>query len=145
MTFCHQKYKHCFVACCASALNQSSISEQEAIVARFPVELQKGTVDEGVPKTSREVFSVVIGLNLSANPGIIVSTEATFRSITEFLKAHRQHGERMMILTKHPTNHCIRVKEINDDRISVMDPEANDFTQMTWQEFEAKQPAILLL
>lgn len=145
MTFCHQKFKHCFVACCASALGQSTTADQEVIVARFPVELQKGAADEGVPKTSNEVFSVLLGLGLSANPGLVISTGTSFSGVTQFLKAHRPHAERMMILTKHPTNHCMRIQDIADDKISVMNPEEHDLSSMTWPDFEATQPTILLL
>jgi hypothetical protein len=145
MIFCHQKFKHCFVASCASVLGQSTIADQEAIVARFPVELQKGTADEGVPKTSKEVFAVLLGLGLSANPSLVISTGTSFGGITQFLKDNRPHAERMMIFTRHPTNHCIRIKEIADGEIVVMNPEKHDFSPMTWQEFEDSQPTILLL
>lgn len=145
MIHVRQKFKHCFVACCASALEQNIIADQEAIVARFPTELQNGTPDEGVPNTSKEVFVVVIGLGLSLNPNILFSTGSSYSGVTDFLRANRQHAERMMIFTKHPTNHCLRIREIRDDGLTIMNPELHDFSPMTWQEFEATLPAILLL
>jgi hypothetical protein len=145
MTFCHQKFKHCFVACCASLLGQSSIADQEAIIAKLPVELQKGKADEGVPNTSREVFSVVCGLGLTTNRYLLVSTGASYGGITQFLKDNKTQAQKMMVFTKHPTNHCMRIKEIFDDKIVVMNPEEFDYTLMTWPVFEATQPTILLL
>ena len=145
MTFCHQKFKHCFVACCASMLGQSSIIDQEFIVTRFATELQKGMPDEGVPNTSKEVFAVVVGLGLSLSPSVLISTGDSYSEVTQFLKNNRRHAQRMMIFTKHPTNHCLRIKTISDEGMTIMNPELYDFTSMTWAEFEAKLPAILLL
>lgn len=145
MIHVRQKHKHCFVACCASVLGQSSIADQEAIVSRFPTELQKGTANEGVPNTSKEVFAVIVGLGISLNPSLLVSTGSSYSGIADFLRANRQHAERMMIFTKHPTNHCLRIREIRDDGLTIMNPELHDFSPMSWQEFEATLPAILLL
>ncbi len=39
----------------------------------------------------------------------------------------------------------MRIKEIFDDKIVVMNPEEFDYTLMTWPVFEATQPTILLL
>jgi hypothetical protein len=114
-------------------------------VAQFSTELQQGTSDEGVANTSKEVFVVVLGLGLSANPGLLAATGSSYAAITQFLKANRPHAERMMFFTKHPTNHAMRIKEIADDGVTVMDPEQYDFTTMTWPEFEARQPTLLLL
>ena len=46
MTFCHQRTKHyCFVACCASLLDESTDAFQESIVNRFPDDLRKSFDD----------------------------------------------------------------------------------------------------
>jgi hypothetical protein len=65
MKFCRQKFKHCFVACCASILGKDTNADQEAIVAQFPKELQQGKEDEGVAKSLEDVYAVVQGLGIS--------------------------------------------------------------------------------
>jgi len=39
----------------------------------------------------------------------------------------------------------MRIQDVADDKISVMNPEEYDFSSMTWPDFEATQPTILLL
>jgi hypothetical protein len=145
MIFTHQKFKHCFVACCASFLGKNSVADQESIVAQFPVALQRGTEDEGVAKTSREVYCVIMGLGLSVNPGLVFATTNSYAGITQFLKSQKTQAQKMMFFTKHPTNHSIRIKDVTEEGIIVMDPAQFDFTSMTWAEFEATKPTILCL
>jgi hypothetical protein len=66
MTFCHQKTRHyCFVACCASLLNESTDAFQESIVDRFRADLGKGTATEGVPTSEKAPGNVLVGLALT--------------------------------------------------------------------------------
>jgi hypothetical protein len=145
MIFAHQKPKHCFVACCASLLGKSDVASQEAIVNQFPADLQKGTSDEGVPQTSTEANNVLMGLGLSKQPHWVESMTPSFTPLSDLLRGNKQLKERALIATKHPTNHCIGIKEIHDDKLTVMDPEKSDFDDITYQEFESRRPVLIIL
>lgn len=143
MTFCPQKFKHCFVACCASLLDQASIKSQEDIVRRFPAELQQGTSDEGVPTTLMAIERVLTGLELSNEPLLAKSERDDFSDMPELIRANV--SERMMIWTQNPTKHCLLIKEVLNDGLIVMDPSLADFSAVSWSELMAKEPMLVVL
>jgi hypothetical protein len=145
MEFCHQKHKHCFVACCAALLGKSDIVFQESIVDRFQDELQKGTDDEGVPKSPAAVINVLNGLRLSKDPSIVQSTSADFTDMPLFIHDNASDISRMIIGTQFPTKHCMLIKELVVGGMTVMDPSHFDFSFLNWQEFTAMKPEIILL
>jgi hypothetical protein len=143
--FCKQKYKHCFVACCAALLDQTTENDQIAIVAKFPLDLQQGLADEGVVKTTIEAANVVKGLGLANNPGHLSTSSGAYDAVADSLWANPQLAGKCFIFTTHPSNHCIAVKDINVGDLVVMDPSTNDFTTMSRAEFVASKPSLYIL
>jgi len=147
MVFCKQKYKHCFVACCASLIGKSDIASQEEIVKTFPHELQKGKgiEIEGMALGREEAKTVLKGLKISKNPEFY---EMELVMLSGNLKRNKiALKEKVIIFRREPTKHCIVIKEIFDDKMKVMDPhqQYNDFRTMEYSELEDSDPIILLL
>jgi hypothetical protein len=126
-------------------LGQNSILFQEHIVDRFPNELQKGSEDEGVPKSLAASENVLIGLGLSKSPELASSREADYSDMPIFVQSRVGEISRMIIGTQKPTKHCILVRNIVDGGIIVMDPSEDDFSFLSWNEFMAKEPDVMLL
>lgn len=147
MIFCSQKPNHCFVACCASLLGKADIAAQESIVAQFPKELRKGTAGEGVPEKDTDTKTVVEGLGLSKDAKHVGTSAGNYFELSELLKKNKGFGEKILIFTTSPTNHCIAIKEIHDDKLIVMDPEnkKKNFSELTFAEFEAYKPTLFIL
>lgn len=142
VVFVRQKFKHCFVACCASMLGRSDIECQLEIVRQFPLELQLGDEDEGVPKDLSDAIHIIKKLGISSNPACYENPSPPFE---DQLKANTQLEEKVFILTRYPSNHCIGIKKIFPDCLLVMDPEYFHYRTMTWKEFNESDPRLLVL
>jgi hypothetical protein len=133
MIHVRQKFKHCFVACVVSSLEDKRLRDtQTAIVSQFPTELQKTLPDEGVPKTKQDFDAVVIGLGLAAHVHWIDDTS----QIQPFLTENGNVPNDMFLMTRDSpvsTNHCVRIKKILGHGVEVMNPEA-DFEIWDWKK-----------
>jgi hypothetical protein len=134
---------HCFVACVASALLDEGYAKlQDLIVDRFQVELRRDSPDKsGVPKEFTDVEAVLKGLNLA------VSVTRDLRPAHEaksFLMDNRHMASRILIGTT-PGTHCVRLCEIRDDGVTIMEPNDGNFHPWTWAEFENEYRALVLL
>jgi hypothetical protein len=135
---------HCFVACVASALLDEGYDKlQDLIVDKFQTELRKDSPDKsGAPKEFTDVEAVLKGLNLA------VSVTRDLRPAQEakhFLMDNRHMASRIFIETTPQGTHCVRLCEVRDDGVTVMEPNDGDFHPWTWAEFEKEHHALVLL
>jgi hypothetical protein len=134
---------YCFVACVASALLEDNgyAKLQDLIVDRFPAELRKGTPQAGVPTNWDDLEAVIRGLNLAAS----AERKDVSADDAKDILLKNKHMARWIFIETDPTGtHCVRVREISDDGISVMDP-ADSEPQWDWAEFKAKYRSLVLI
>jgi hypothetical protein len=132
MIHVRQKFKHCFVACVVSSLEDKRLRDsQTAIVSQFPAELQKALPDEGVPKTTNEFEAVISGLGLAEKVWFIDTDK-----VREFLAQNPNIPNDIYLLTRNSpvsTNHCVRVKKVLSHGLEVMNPET-EFEIWDWEK-----------
>lgn len=97
VTHVRQKFKHCFEACLVSTLEDKRLRERQAeIVTQFPIQLLKGSADEGVPQTIGDINEVIVGFGLAAfvhwifSDDVIVASPLSSRASTGRVQETRQ-------------------------------------------------------
>jgi hypothetical protein len=138
MTFVRQKFKHCFVACIVSSLEDKKLQDdQTKIVDKFQNELQKGLPDEGVPRTTQEFDAVVTGLKLAH----FVSWIHDGNQVKDVLLKNMNAPNDMYLMSRDSTvttNHCVRIKKVTGDGVEVMNPEVG-FETWNWEKINLGQ------
>ena len=120
----HQKHNHCFVACVASMLcdNADTLTQQlqKLIVSEFPLELQKGTKDEGVAVNESAMRNVLVGLGLAQtlhSPGCDDP-----RYLFNLLVNGGFDFTKVLLCSNIEPKHCWRVVGAYENTLSVMNP-----------------------
>jgi hypothetical protein len=107
----------------------------------FPAELRKGTPQAGVPTNWDDLEAVIRGLNLAAS----AERKDVSADDAKGILLKNKHMARWIFIETDPIGtHCVRVREISDDGISVMDP-ADPESQWDWAEFKAKHRSLVLI
>jgi hypothetical protein len=135
---------YCFVACVASALLDEGYAKlQDLIVARFPDQLQKPPPAKiGIPPEWLHAETVFkeLGLAVKAN-----FHQWPVQEAIDFLKNERRMARWIFINTKdHEQFHLVRVSEVRDHEVIVMDPSDGSFPHWSWSQFEAMYYALVV-
>ena len=135
---------HCFVACVASALlDGGTNTSQESIVEKFPVELQKDSSDKsGVPKNWSAVETVITGLGLAKS---VERKQVLAADAKVFLTGNKNMAEQTFLETTKQGTHCVRLCEIRDDGVSIMEPMDGKIWPWDWATFEREYHALVIL
>ena len=142
MIFVRQKTKHCAIACLVSALEEKRLDDlQSAIVAQFPKQCSAGTENEGMVYDTNDFMHLVLSLGLAQSVHFEFSPEKVRPLL---LKNAKADPRRMFLMAEFPTNHTVRVKEIRDDGIEVMDPGVG-FTFWPWSKVDDSKPCLAIL
>jgi hypothetical protein len=145
---------HCLVACIASALLDEGYDKlQELIVDGFPSGLGKDSPDKsGVPKQFTDVEAVLKGSvrwprrHGSLNLAVSVKRELmAAHDAKNFLMSSRDMARWILIETIRQAMHCVRLCEIRDDGVTIMEPMDGNFYPWTWPQFENEYRALVLL
>ena len=135
---------YCFVACVASALLDEGYNKlQDLIVDRFPSELGKDSEKPGVPKQWTDVQAVIKGLNLAVS--VTRDHQNAPAEARNFLVMNKHRARWIFIETTPQGTHCLRLCEIRDDGVTVMDPVDGNFSQWTWAKFDGEYHALVVL
>jgi hypothetical protein len=110
-------------------------------VNRFPVDLGKGTKEEGVPTSEKAPGNVLVGLGLTKKAKLPIKVPDPQASL---LNEPYEISHMIVGLTK-PSLHCILIAAVFTGGLHVMDPEYHDFRPMTWAEFLVREPCFFLL
>jgi hypothetical protein len=141
---------YCFVACVASALldegNEKLLEDigykreehdenynrlQDLIVSKFPQELQRDGSNPGIPKKHDDVKKVLVGLKLATS---VEWKQISANEAKKYL-LNNKHKTKSIFIAPNPT-HCVRLSEISDDGVTIMDPTEKDFKKKSWNDFE---------
>jgi hypothetical protein len=145
---------HCFVACVVSALLDEGYDRlQDLIVDGLPSGSGKGSPDRsGVPKELTDVEAVLRGSvrwprrHDSLNLPVSVKRELmAVHDAKKFLMSSRDMARWILIETTLRGTHCVRLCEIRDDGVTIMEPNDGNFHPWTWAEFENEYRALVLL
>ena len=145
---------HCFVACIASALLDEGYDKlQELIVDGFPSGLGKDSPDKsGVPKEFTDVEAVLKGSvrwprrHGSLNLAVSVKRELmAAHDAQNFLMSSRDMARWIFIETTPPGTHCVRLCEVRDDGVTIMEPTDGNFHDWTWAQFNNEYYALVRL
>jgi hypothetical protein len=144
MTPIHQKTPdYCFVACVASALLDEGYDKlQDLIVERFPNELKQPSPQKvGVPATWSNSERVIkqLGLAVTANFHKWPVEEAI-----NFLKANKHMAKWIFINTNAKGYHLVRLSEVRDAGITVMDPTDGTIKDWTWPQLRKEYYALVV-
>ncbi len=127
---------HCFVACVASALLDEGYDKlQDLIVDRLPSGLGKESPDRsGVLKAFADVGAVLKGSvrwpqrHGSSNFAVSVKRELMpAHDAKKFLMSSRDMARWILIETIRQAKHCVRLCEIRDDGVTIMEPMDGNF------------------
>ena len=145
---------HCFVACVVSALLDEGYDRlQDLIVDGLPSGPGKGSPDRsGAPKDLTDVEAVLKGSvrwprrHDSLNLPVSVKRELmAAHDAKKFLMSSRDIARWILIETTLQGTHCVRLCEICDDGVTIMEPMDGNFYPWTWPQFENKYRALVLL
>jgi hypothetical protein len=135
---------YCFVACLASALLDEGYDKlQELIVDRFPGELKAPPPAKiGVPPNWADNPKIIKGLRLSDT---VKFDQPAAKDAIDFLKKNKHLAQRIFINTNGHGGgfHCVRLWEVRDDSVTVMNPTNGKFEVWNWPQFEAKYYALV--
>jgi len=145
---------HCFVACVASALLDEGYDKlQDLIVDGLPSGLGKDTPDKsGVLKAFADVEAVLKGsVRWPRREGLLNLAVSVKRELMpahdakKFLMSSRDMARWIFIETTPQGSHCVRLCEIRDDGITIMEPMDGNFYPWTWPQFEKEYRALVFL
>lgn len=135
---------YCFVACVASALLDEGYDKlQDLIVDRFPNELRKNSPDKsGIPERWEDLQKVFERLTLAAS---VRRESKPTHEARSFLTSNKHMARWIFIETTSQGTHCVRLFEVRDNGVTVMEPSDGIFKQWTWEEFEKEYHALVTL
>jgi hypothetical protein len=146
MTFVRQKFKHCAVACIVSALEDKRLKDaQTNIVKKYPVELQAGQPNEGVPETTVDFEKIILSEGLGSAVHWFFDWKTEVYPL--LLKNHTpiKAGIFAFLMTTHPTNHCVRILGVYPKKgLKVMNPEKG-IEMWGWKKTETSKPSFCLV
>jgi hypothetical protein len=140
----HQKTPdYCFVACVASArLDEGYDKLQDLIVDRFPNELKQRPPGKiGVPATWSDSERVIKELGLAVTVNF---HQWPVQQAIDFLRKEKHMARWIFINTKAQGFHLVRLSEVRDDGITVMDPSDGCLKTWSWSEFQTEYYALVV-
>jgi hypothetical protein len=148
---------YCFVACLASALLDESYDKlQDLIVERFPRELKHSATffDKlfawlqppraqkiGVPATWPDSQRVVKKLGLAVSVSFY---RPPVQEAIDFLRREKHMAQWIFINTNAQGFHLVRLTQVTDDGITVMDPSDGCFKTWDWAAFQTEYYALVV-
>ena len=140
---------YCFVACVASALLDNGYDKlQDLIVQRFATELLPPRAQKiGVPPDWAANEKIFKELGLATKPSF---QRIPVKDAIEFLKKNKHRPQQIFINTNSGGElHLVRLSEVRDDGITIMDPAADpadkDVGRWDWVKFEAEYYFLVIL
>jgi hypothetical protein len=141
---------YCFVACVASMLldqgdNEKPDDLQDSIVTQFPTDLRKNHPEKSGSPPERDfgsVIRVVTGLGLATTASWVMPP---FAEMTTFLRNNIHLAQRIFVIIPCPGFHCVRLSEVTDTSIEVMDPHDGQFHHWAWDTFQGNYYALVSL
>jgi hypothetical protein len=116
---------------------------QDLIVDMFPSELQKNSPDKrGVPKDWADAEAVIKHLKLATS---VERKELKKQDARSFLLQNMQLARSMFIETTPHGTHCVRLCQISEDWVTIMEPMDGKFWPWDWALFEREYRALVVL
>jgi ABC-type bacteriocin/lantibiotic exporter with double-glycine peptidase domain len=136
---------YCFVACLASALLDEGCDKlQDLIVNHFPDELKRSPPQKiGVPSNWQDNEKIFKGLGLASK---VTFEQPSAKQAIDFLKNQTRTPQRIFINTNGHGGgfHCVRLYEVRDEGVTIMDPIDGRFKKWSWPEFETQYYALVV-
>jgi hypothetical protein len=116
---------------------------QDLIVDMFPSELQKSSPDKrGVPKDWADAEAVIKRLKLASS---VERKELQKQDARRFLLENMQLARSIFIETTPQGTHCVRLCQIRQDGVTIMEPMDGKFWPWGWALFEGEYRALVIL
>ena len=154
---------YCFIACLTSTLldsvhmqlidalgynlhqdNEYSHDLQELIMNTFPDILQKDGIRPGIIEKFEDVKKIFMELGISSNVNwkyCVYDKPENIEMALAFLKNPEEIPERIFIHV-NSGGHVVRLNEVNEFGVRIMEPGYGDFVNWTWCDLRASYYAI---
>jgi hypothetical protein len=116
---------------------------QDLIVDMFPSELQENSQGKrGVPKDWADAEAVIKHLKLATS---VERKQLKKQDARSFLLENMQLARSIFIETTPQGTHCVRLCQISEDRVTIMEPMDGKFWPWDWASFEHEYRALVVL
>jgi hypothetical protein len=116
---------------------------QDLIVDRFANELQKNSpAKSGIPEKGEDLQKVFVGLRLATS---VTRDRKPTNEAKSFLISNKHMARWIFVETTPQGTHCVRLSEVRDNGVTVMEPSDGSFKPWTWEEFEKEYNALVTL